>query len=100
MLHIRESMAKTCGMVFLGTPHRGSELANWSSVLLGLVPSVATSINTDVVGTLQREGHELDKLQQAFEDHLREKSDQQSGIQIHCFYEEMDTAPIQVRWLS
>lgn len=50
--HLRDIEKNTAGIVFLGTPHHGADLAKWGSILTELV-NLATPTNRRVVKLLQ-----------------------------------------------
>ncbi|KAK2770149.1 hypothetical protein CKAH01_04492 [Colletotrichum kahawae] len=84
--HLRNLEAATTGLAFLGTPHFGSDKAEWGAfgtAMLGLVKSTNTSIvqvlrpDSEMLSVIQKKFHEI--LLMRFED-----------LQVTCFHEELD----------
>lgn len=77
------------GVAFLGTPHRGSDLARWSFLLQALnVP--LKDLNPDIVAVLRPESEVLAGIQSEFQSILRVWRDENGrAINVVCFYEEL-----------
>jgi hypothetical protein len=87
--HIQSLLAHTVGVCFLGTPHCGSQLANWASVF-GKLFSVVKKMDTGLLEVLTPESEVLSRIQQEFHTMLRARRDKGLDvINITCFYEEL-----------
>ncbi|KAF5489265.1 Protein SERAC1 [Colletotrichum siamense] len=87
--HLRAILESTKGIVFLGTPHHGSELANWAeklSLSIGLVKQT----NTNLIRVLRRNSEVLARIQDSFHNMIKAMSKEgKEAIEITCFYEEL-----------
>ncbi|KAK3616853.1 hypothetical protein LTR56_024852 [Elasticomyces elasticus] len=78
----RQAMIGTCcaGVIFIGTPHRGADLAAWSTTATRLAKAIGHAANDDIVASLKAGSPVLESLQHSF-----------AGIQghfnIHTFLE-------------
>ncbi|KAJ3540281.1 hypothetical protein NM208_g5133 [Fusarium decemcellulare] len=87
--HLQRVSASTYGVCFLGTPHCGSTLANWGSVL-GKMTSIVRRTNTSILDVLRRDSEVLARIQTDFHNMVRGRQDQgQAALRITCFYEEL-----------
>jgi hypothetical protein len=85
-LHIISEL--THGVLFLGTPHRGSDLAWWASKLAQIV-GIVKQTNSSVVSQLSKGSSELDRIQVDFDFLLRNRlAIGLPEIQLKCFFEE------------
>ncbi|EXM16559.1 P-loop containing nucleoside triphosphate hydrolase [Fusarium oxysporum f. sp. vasinfectum] len=77
-----ELAKSTRGVLFFGTPHRGSGLASWGTMLSSILKtaSLGTSTNTQLSRDLEPNSRDLDRISQSF----KMKS---SGLKIYSFYE-------------
>ena len=78
----------TAGIVFLGVPHCGSDLASWASFGTQMVNLLKRS-NSDIVGVLGPGSEMLRIVGNGFQNILRLRKDEGSEIPITCFYEEL-----------
>lgn len=63
----REVVANTSGIVFLGTPHRGSNAASYGHIMYFLAKVFAfQSVNTKLPAALERNSETLDRISTAF----------------------------------
>ena len=69
------------GIVFLGTPHRGSDLAKWLGTLTAITSAAARTPNPAFVRTLQANSADLLKVSQDFQSLAKEYA-------VVSFYEE------------
>ncbi|KAH8900458.1 hypothetical protein GQ53DRAFT_128407 [Thozetella sp. PMI_491] len=79
----------TKGILFLGTPHHGSSLAQWAASITRLVGIVHPS-NHNIVQVLRNDSEVLARIQDRF--HTMIRSRQGAGlarVEIACFYEEL-----------
>lgn len=56
----------TQGVVFLGTPHRGSNKAKWATIATNLMGMVLKDHNSKVVDALVRGSETLERIQTSF----------------------------------
>ncbi|KAL2796248.1 hypothetical protein BJX66DRAFT_336262 [Aspergillus keveii] len=87
--HLQHIVECTVGITFLGTPHCGSNLANWAKVF-GRVITMFKRTNTRLLETLSPDSEVLAWIQKDFHTMLRSR--QQEGkqpLRITCFYEEL-----------
>ncbi|KAJ4132375.1 hypothetical protein NW754_015190 [Fusarium falciforme] len=87
--HLQRISASTYGVCFLGTPHCGSILANWASVV-GKMTKIVKNTNTSILQVLRPESEVLARIQTDFHNMVRSRQDQgQPALRITCFYEEL-----------
>lgn len=76
----------TSGIVFLGTPHRGSHVTSWASMAVNSSRLFGLDSNNTLINILREDSELLDNLLHDFTKLAFELS-----IAIVCFYEERDT---------
>jgi protein SERAC1 len=87
-------MESTIGIIFMGTPHAGADLAAWASILTNLT-KIAKHANQDIVEVLKPGSQILAGLQQEFHRLLeRRKQDGKPQLKIFCIYEELPVTGI------
>ncbi|MCJ1277339.1 hypothetical protein MMC21_005151 [Puttea exsequens] len=87
--HERRVLECTQAIAFLGTPHRGSELASWATIAGNMVNVVKTT-NTDLLEVLKPSSEVLENLTQDFHTMLRSREQAQNpSMKITCFVEEL-----------
>ena len=86
--HLRQLEACTVGICFLGTPHLGSDLAQWGR-LGALLAKTFRRANTDIVKVLSPGSEMLAATQERFFNILNRRLGEGSKISITCFYEEL-----------
>ena len=73
----------------MGTPHAGSDIATWASVLTNLA-KIAKQANQDIIEVLKPGSQVLAGLQQEFHRLLEKRNrDGKPELKIFCFYEEL-----------
>lgn len=73
--------------MFVGTPHHGSDLAKWASVL---AKSLGRDVNTRILKVLRSSSEVLARVQNDFFSVLRSLNQVRANlIEITCFYEEL-----------
>ena len=70
-------------IVFLGTPHRGSSLADWGQLAKNLANVALLDTNVKIIKTLEVDSEVLSNIHDDFLDTIKECGD----IKIHSFYE-------------
>jgi protein SERAC1 len=79
----------TRAIAFLGTPHRGSDLANWATLAANLV-NTARRTNRAILNTLNPESEVLSILVNDFHPMLKSRERKKAGtISITCYAEEL-----------
>jgi hypothetical protein len=81
---MRPVLASTKAMMFMGTPHSGSHLANWGETLAKLLSNIHTT-NPDILGLLGPGSQLLVNLQTDFQQMLLNP---EAHIFVFYFYEE------------
>ncbi|KIL89240.1 hypothetical protein FAVG1_07634 [Fusarium avenaceum] len=86
--HFREIFNSVTSIAFMGTPHRGSWIANWAKTparALGYVKSTSTNL----LQVLSTDNEYLDYIGVTFLEMLRALSKGGREIRITCFFEEL-----------
>lgn len=86
--HLRNIFDCTKGIIFMGTPHRGSWMADWSKIpaqALGLVKST----NKSLLKILETDDQLLEAVQVDFWSMVRELREGGRRIEVTCFFEEL-----------
>ena len=87
--HEKRVLEYTRAIAFLGTPHRGFELASWATIAGNMI-NVVKRANTDILKVLEPSSEVLENLTQEFHSMLRSREQAQySSIEIMCFVEEL-----------
>lgn len=82
-------LESTAAIAFLGTPHTGSNLAEWASILTRL-SGIVRPTNKSIVSVLQPGSEMLANLQQEFHTMLDARQCQGKPVpRIFCFFEEL-----------
>ncbi|KAF2200063.1 hypothetical protein GQ43DRAFT_441917 [Delitschia confertaspora ATCC 74209] len=80
---LRSILSNTLGIVFMGTPHRGSYLASWGSTVAKYL-SVFRGTNQEILKTLQPGSSDLQRTAEDFQHMLRRD---EIKMEVFCFYE-------------
>jgi hypothetical protein len=86
--HLRDVFHCTRGIVFMGTPHKGSWMADWVRIpasALGFVKST----NKSLLKILETDDQFLESIQVGFWSMIREQQIVGRGIEVTCFFEEL-----------
>lgn len=78
----------TTGIVFLGVPHCGADLASWAVFGTRMI-SVLKRANEDILGVLKPGSEMLRMVEKGFHNILRLRKDEGSEIFVTSFYEEL-----------
>ncbi|KAF8538874.1 hypothetical protein BDD12DRAFT_739548, partial [Trichophaea hybrida] len=81
--HLSSILNSTYGIVFLGCPHRGSDVAEWGLLVANMLKLAGMSPNEELIRTLGVDNQTLQMIDHAFSIILRENS-----LKIHSFREE------------
>ncbi|KAH6879994.1 hypothetical protein B0T10DRAFT_412368 [Thelonectria olida] len=89
--HYRDILASTTGIVFMGTPHQGSDIVNWTSFLTNAVQLVSGNqiVRTNLVKDLSTHSSTLLEISKSF-------LPRSSGLTIMSFVETQAEPPLQV----
>ena len=82
--HIRPVQERTVGIVFMGTPHPGSNLEAWASLGIGMT-QMLKSPNKELLTVLGPDSEMLAHVQRDFHSLLRNRKDQGSEISMTFF---------------
>lgn len=87
----REVLESTEGICFMGTPHCGSQLANWAKAFTS-VAKLVKGTNNALVNVLRPQSEVLARIQQEFHTMMRARSlAGKHEMRIVCFYEDLDS---------
>jgi protein SERAC1 len=78
----------TRGIVFLGTPHCGADLAKWGEVIAKIIGHIKQT-NPNIIGVLNRDSEVLARIQNSFHSMIKARIGDRSQIYITCFYKEL-----------
>lgn len=78
----------TVGIVFLGVPLCGADLASWTAIGTRMV-GILRRTNKDIVKVLKPESEMLREVQKDFHNVLTHRKNEESAISITCFYEQL-----------
>ena len=84
----------TRGIAFMGTPHAGSDLTKWGSILTS-ISTLLKATNREIVEVLKPGSEVLANLQQEF--HLlieRRRKDHKPDLDLYCCFEELPVVNI------
>ena len=76
----------TCGVVFLGTPHRGSRASIYGKLIAICAWAFGWNSDNTLISTLELESDRLESLLQDFTAMARK-----SSMELICFYETLET---------
>ena len=86
--HLQQIEHYTAGIVFLGVPHCGADLAAWGKIGAQMIGVLRRS-NKEIVGALDPRSELLRIAEKNFHNILRLRKDEMSEILITSFYEEL-----------
>ncbi|KAL8819638.1 MAG: hypothetical protein Q9191_007691 [Dirinaria sp. TL-2023a] len=89
--HLLQIERSTAGIVFLGTPHCGADLAAWAALgtRMASLASPIVRTNRDILTVLEPGSEILRLVENSFHSILRRREEEGTKIQITCFYEEL-----------
>lgn len=86
------------GVLFLGTPQHGADLAAWAKVGSNIA-KVLKQTNSNILAVLEPQSEVLARIQTDFHGLLRLRKDEGSEIAITVFYEELGLPMVgKVSW--
>ncbi|VUC35723.1 unnamed protein product [Clonostachys rosea] len=86
--HLQSVFKSLRGIIFMGTPHRGSWMADWAKIpasALGLVKPT----NTSLLKILETDDQLLESIQVRFWAMMRELREGGRRLEVTCFFEEL-----------
>ncbi|KAL8366543.1 hypothetical protein RB595_010413 [Gaeumannomyces hyphopodioides] len=86
--YLRDIFDCTKGIIFMGTPHKGSWMADWGRIsarAIGLVKST----NKSLTEILETKHQFLESIQGRFLDMIREQRESGRRLEVTCFFEEL-----------
>jgi hypothetical protein len=99
-LELKDIEKHVVGIFFFGTPHKGSDLAGWASVLNNITKAFLPRSNASVALSLKSIPERLSYLDEAFFTVLRNRREKSEPIQIVTFYEQVPVPVVGIVWLS
>jgi hypothetical protein len=88
--HLHQIESCTHGIVFLGTPHSGSDFAPFAKAVAQSLKAIGKWVNTDILDILRRDSQTLLDVEDWFGHWLRRRSEIQKSVSITCFFEEYE----------
>ncbi|KAH8729738.1 Alpha/Beta hydrolase protein [Ilyonectria robusta] len=86
--HLRGIFDCTKGIIFLGTPHRGSWMADWARIPASAL-GIVKSINKSLLKILETDDKYLQSVQDRFWSMVREQQQAGRDLEVTCFFEEL-----------
>lgn len=77
------------GIIFMGTPHRGSWMADWAAIPASALDLVVPTNTKKLREILTTDNQLLEAIQEDFLSMLREQLGERRKIEIMCFFEEL-----------
>ena len=86
--HLQQVNQHTVGILFLGTPHHGADLAAWGTFGTRIT-QVVRRTNSEIVAVLRPGSEMLARIQGQFHTLLRQRKQEQLELRLTCFFEEL-----------
>lgn len=90
---LRQVERDTAGVVFLGVPHCGADLAAWASMGTRMLRAIRHA-NQGIVDVLTPGSEMLREVERSFQSILSFRKDEGSAIRVTCFFEELPVAGV------
>ena len=84
--HLARIFSATRGIIFLGTPHRGSGLSSLAKVAASVAQVALQTVNDNLIRDLERDSQTLDRIRDSFSRILARRT-----FTIWSFVEELST---------
>jgi hypothetical protein len=91
--YLKEILPQTYGIIFLGTPHRGSDMASLGKMAQDITRIFLKHPNTTILQDLEVNAQTLERIGRGFSQILEERP-----IQIYSFREEFRTKGVMVSY--
>ncbi len=85
--HWQQLHNHTIGLAFLGTPHRGSNIASFAAGISQILKVARKRVNADILSLLRRDSEVLADIDASFGTWLRKR---ENRVEITCFSEELE----------
>ena len=89
--YLKQVLPHTFGVMFLGTPHRGSEIASLGKIAKNITKLMRKRPNTSILRDLERSSHTLERVGRGFSQIMVDRC-----LEAHSFREELPTKGIMV----
>lgn len=86
--HLRGIFDCTKGIAFMGTPHRGSWMADWAEMPASAL-GLAKTTNKSLLKILETDNQFLESIQVGFWSMMRELREAGRPLEVTCFFEEL-----------
>ena len=86
--HLQQVNVHTFGVLFLGTPHHGADLAAWGT-FGAKAAQIVKSSNSEIVAVLRPGSEVLARIQDQFHTLLRQRKQEEIELRLTCFFEEL-----------
>src|SRR5262249_27990045 len=86
--HLRGLFDRVIGIAFMGTPHKGSWMANWANIPASALGLLKFS-NKSLLATLETENQLLESIQVKFLSMVRGVREGGRPLEVTCFFEEL-----------
>ncbi|KAK3986791.1 ankyrin repeat domain-containing protein 17 [Cladorrhinum sp. PSN332] len=86
--HLKDIFNCTIGIIFMGTPHRGSWMADWGKKLASAA-ALVKSVNESPLEILKINNQGLDMLQVSFWSMIQQQRNARQPLNATCFFEEL-----------
>jgi hypothetical protein len=86
--HLRNIFHCTKGVIFIGTPHKGSWMADWAKISAGAL-GLVKSTNKSLLEILRTDNQFLEAIQVDFWCMIRELRENGRRLEVICFFEEL-----------
>lgn len=86
--HLRSIFESTKGIIFMGTPHKGSWMARWAKIPVSAIGLIMPT-NPSLLDVLQTDNQYLESIQTRFSVMLREQRESGRQLEVTCFFEEL-----------
>ena len=85
--HWKQMDRCTIGVIFLGTPHRGSDLTPFAASVANILKAGGKRVNKEILQLLNRNSEILADVEETYAVWLRRNS---SRFDLTCFFEELE----------
>jgi hypothetical protein len=86
--HLRNIFNCTKGVIFMGTPHKGSWIADWAKISAGAL-GLVKSTNKSLLEILRTDNQLLEAIQVDFWSMIRDLRENGRRLEVTCFFEEL-----------